>query len=426
MAHEETASGGLERPFIDARPALITGFAAAGIAWLMAVVLPDTAVPLRVLSLTIGLLGAGVAAAIALGTAWNSDGGRRRGAAVLALAGVAGVVAEGGFNKEWDMAVLTLWISVGLALGGAVVLLLPRTLRRLVASAFVIFHFGGIVTAVTMVPATDGSSPWLSSQLWAYIYRPYLQYTWLANGYHFYSPEPGPTELLYFRIAYADGTARWVRVPERAENNGSLKARRLGSLATGTSQTVPQNNLPPETVTRRNQAGREHKPPIPMAPGDVNSQYREPTLQGRRLIESYVRHLARTRPHPTDPSQPITGIKVYLVEYWFPSPEELNEGMDPLDPTLYLAFYQGDFEPTGQMKTSCQQIEFNEAGGMVRKTQDPFLYWLIPILRDEEDTAPSKTAATSGPSIRQPYHGSTRPPRNYVLIHAGDKEDTSW
>src|SRR5438045_224861 len=84
----------------------------------------------------------------------------------------------------------------------AVLVLLPRPARRVVLSLLLLVHFAGILTAVTAVDPQGGSAPWVSRQLFARVYRPYLGFMYLSNAYHFYSPNPGPPTLLWFRIQY--------------------------------------------------------------------------------------------------------------------------------------------------------------------------------------------------------------------------------
>ncbi len=69
------------------------------------------------------------------------------------------------------------------------------------------------MTAVTAVepPGADGSLAF--RWLWGKVYRPYLQFFYLNNAYHFYSPEPGPPVLVWFRIDYTDNKSMWYRIP---------------------------------------------------------------------------------------------------------------------------------------------------------------------------------------------------------------------
>src|SRR5437667_416198 len=82
------------------------------------------------------------------------------------------------------------------ALAGAALVAAPRPWRQGVISAIIVFHFGGIFMATASPPPT----PWLVEQMFQRVYNPYLQFMYLRNAYHFYSPEPGPASLLCFLL----------------------------------------------------------------------------------------------------------------------------------------------------------------------------------------------------------------------------------
>ena len=86
------------------------------------------------------------------------------------------------------------------ALAGAFLLLLPESGRRVALVCGAAFHFCGILSAVFSVPPPGGNAPWLVQQAWVRVYRPYLQFVYLNNAYHFYSPEPGPPSFMWYRL----------------------------------------------------------------------------------------------------------------------------------------------------------------------------------------------------------------------------------
>src|SRR5438105_2158625 len=88
---------------------------------------------------------------------------------------IAFLVSKKLHQTTWDSAALLFRIATVLAAVSAVVVLLPSVGRRIVVSLVILFHFGGILTAVTAVPP----SPWLSTQIWNTVYRPYLYFMWL-------------------------------------------------------------------------------------------------------------------------------------------------------------------------------------------------------------------------------------------------------
>jgi hypothetical protein len=378
---------------------------AAGLAAVVLAVLALWAEPapgllgIRLGLLLSGLLAAGVAVA-----------NRPRSAPVLGLAALIGLTASFGFDSQWDTALLMLRVLSAVAAVAAVLVLLPRRAARFAVSVLIVVHFGGILTAVLSVPPPGGQAPWLANQLWTRFYRPYLQFMYLNNAYHFYSPEPGPATLLWFHIAYSDGSSRWISFPDRREHTSDPLAlsyyRRLPLSEAINQQVLPLTEPPPELTQRRAQAGQLLGIPSPVEvalylPG--LPQFRVPTDTGRQMLQSFARHVYRAYAH-ADPQVTVAGVKVYRVVHTMLPPGRFAAGVSPLEPTLYLPYYQGEFDREGNLK----------------HPDDPFLYWLIPILRVEpgEDTVLLGLA----PFIdrRLPARGGGEI-RDYVQIHAQSK-----
>jgi hypothetical protein len=412
-------------------PVLMTGLAAVALAWLLGAALPG-ALAIRALLLAAGVLATGIALALQLPCTEKTREGRLLAAGLWLLAAVVTVVARLAMSPSWDSIALLSRVATGVCLLAAAVTALPAGWRMLVVTLLILFHFGGICIAVVNVAPPSGGTPWLATQLWLRVYRPYLTMTNLNNGYHFYAPEPGPCALVFFRVEYADGLSRWVRIPNHPECTCHLERRRYGSLATTLGQIMPMMpQREEELCSRRLEAGRNHEPPIPPVPDmPLPMQYHEAGMQVRLILSSYVRWVAKNTPHPLDEDVPVTGVKVYRVQYTNPPVEHFQEGRDPLDPTLYAAFYQGDYEPNGTIKESCFKIRRDKQGQVVEITQDPFLWWQIPILRVPSD--PNKAPQGPDPSIAMPVTKSARRTAgpwsgegkivNYVYIHAGDKD----
>jgi hypothetical protein len=144
------------------------------------------------------------------------------------------------------------------------------------------------------------------------------------------------------------------------------------------------------------------------------------------MLETYARHVARTTPHPTDPTLAVTGVKIYRVIHRILGADEFSRGLHPLDPTTYLAYYQGDFEPDGTLKATCLFDEWTPTGYVVHH-QDPYLYWIIPIVREQppEPSAPEPRAFRTllGKESSRPVTIQELRVRNYVKFHAGDKDE---
>jgi hypothetical protein len=303
------------------------------------------------------------------------------------------LVSEWFHQIPWDSAALLFRVVTVLSAVGAVVVLLPSVGRRIVISLFILFHFGGILTAVTSV----NPSPWVVQQVWTSVYRPYLYFLWLNNAYHFYSPEPGPAYLMWYCIEYEpdpDGTKnfRWVMVPDLDEKghpmnpdnsriwSGTEYTRRL-SLAeyTGTGG-VARSDLFDLLQMRLIAGHRDGIPPFPPNELRYELQYREPGDIGKRWIQSYVRHVAYTYKHENKPDRPVVSVKFYRVIHQFMDPGMLNSGGDPNERRFYWPFYYGEFDKDGNMKKECEEREVDMNTGQYRKDRkDPYLYWLIPI-----------------------------------------------
>jgi hypothetical protein len=407
MPKDPVTASDADWPLTNPYPALAVGLVMASIAWLWHLLLGNVGTPLRVLLIIAAVVSAGTGVHIRFRDLGRALEERLRSAGVLALAALVAFLADLALNDEWDMAGLPLHVLIAVALAGAICIQFPPQARRAVVSLLALVHFGGILTAVTMLPPPAGQGTWWANQLWVRFYRPYLQFFYLNNAYHFYSPEPGPAELLWFRVEYADGSGQWVKVPDRNEYQPNLISRRWGSLPVSASQFMPSPPVfPPELVERRREAGTKHQPPIPLPEGELNQQYRQPTPESQLLLGSYACYVARTHPHPRDSNQVVTGVKIYQVEYSYPTQEDIAEGIDFYEPTLYRAYYQGEYDTNGRLKPSSFQMEFQQEGDMVRTntTQDPFLHWWIPIIREGD------------PKQR------TMPVQDYVKIHAGEKE----
>jgi hypothetical protein len=384
---------------------MLTGLGAIAGAWLLGTAPEDSAPGLRALLIAFGMLAMGTSLALHLPSAsWDAAG--RRGSARLWLLALAGtIVARLALDPDQD-SIAVLFRALTLISGVVAFLtLLPTVWRRLGISLLIVFHFIGLCTAIVIVPAPEGHPPWLAWQLWTRVYHPWLTFTALDN------PQPlgrSPTVLLWFRVEFADGASRWLRLPDPGVSRNQVERRRWAGLAEAVSKTVPLAPMHEEEMIRlREEAGKAHNPPIPMGSIPPAEQYREPVVQAKLLLASYARYVARNTEHPLGRPSPVTGVKIYRVEYHSPPAQHFAEGREPLDPTLYTAFYQGLYSPQGQL------------------TPDPFLYWLIPIVRVPKDqigpTSPIPGAVKTDPRKLDPWTPDGRI-INYVNIHAGDKD----
>lgn len=304
---------------------------------------------------------------------------------VLAIASVTALLAFFGTNPNWDAIRVMMGLMAAVAAVATLLLRLPQTVRRVAISLFVLYHFCGILSAIT----SPHPMPWLTAQLWSRVFRPHLEFCYVNNAYQFYSPQPGPAQVLWFCIYGEDGQSHWLKIPRRAEVLDPLGVeyfRRL-SLTERANQNVPTPLGPPEElrVVRWN-----YRSLIPLHPELLDlQQFRMPNEHARQILASYARHVAKT--YGTGrPDVPVKSVKVYLTQHRMLGQKEFADGMDPFDPTTYIPFFVGDFDVDGNLTDP----------------NDPMLYWIVPIIRGPNH----KSGPPGSPGLDI---------RNYVTVHAG-------
>ena len=341
-----------------------------------------TVVALRVLLTFAGALAVGIACYLRPGHA-----------KLFGLAFGAALLTRLGFPPQWDSTVIISGMAAVAAGVGAIITAMPMHYRKVAASAIVLLHFGGIMVSVTS-PSTP---PWLTDAIGTWIYRPYLQSTYLTNAYHFYSPEPGPASQLWFCVKYkpdAKGnvSVQWLKFPSRPKDMFDPLAlsyyRRL-------SLTMRIEDVQPTPVTDDMKRARimrsvgDHG--IPFSPEfTLENQYILPSDAIREFyLPSYVRHVAHMKELRHPDGLEIDTIRVYRVIHLILSPQFLQV-KGPYDPTTYEPFYLGEFDTSGKL---------TDPG-------DPLLYWMIPIMwvpdPNKGDIPPWQTPRTN--------------PENFILI----------
>ncbi len=402
------------RLFTDPKPARTAGLAAISLAFYLCLAL--TAIHLNwwalwLIPLLIGLISAGAAVAIAPSSPGN---------VAWAGAGTALAFVVAHWSK-WDISAPFLMGTMSIvAFVAAFLLVLPRVKRRVVVSAFIVFHFGGILCA----NAAAAPQPWVAGQLFEVLFRPCLQAVYLAHAYRWFAPEPpAATPFLWFRLEFepdSDGKrfSRWVKIPNFDAHGRGVdfdavgNPRRLPCVATIRRQSmvysasVPGNaSLLEKYKNNRLIAGQARGiPTVPNQP--LEAQFREPSPAGKLWLSMYVRHVARKYQHELEPQKPVVSVKVYQVSHEIIRPHEVTAGRSWDDPTTYHAFYQGEYDPDGRMKKSCREVDFDADGYMVELHRDPFLYFEIPIV------------AEATLQIKKSGYKVT----NYLRKHAGDSE----
>jgi hypothetical protein len=403
MAHDSGIKQGDRRmPFTSPWPLILAGWGSAMLA-LLVETFGAAFIPLRVLLVVTAVLLALGGVSIRLRQTSEDVEERFKTAGFIWLAGAVPFLCGLTMNKDWDTASLLLGVFVAIAIVGGLIVLLPRLFRRLLLTVLVVIHFAGMFTAFASVPPPGGQSSWLVNQAWVRFYRPYLNFIYMVNAYHFYSPEPGPPSLLWFYIVYEDGSSRWVEIPNHQESPTRMAYQRRLALTESANQLQngPFENYEEKLAMRvqagrlfRTQDGKTSRPdPIPdiRQPMFAGFEYRVPTQWAKKHIASYARYVAKHFPSEEDPSLAVKRVKVYRATHSMVGAAQLApedpgvSPVDPFDPTMYLPYYQGEFDKDGNLLDA----------------DDPFLYWLIPI-------------------IREPLPGDSKKMRvvDYVKIHA--------
>lgn len=331
---------------------------------------------------------------------------------------IAGLIA---LPPHWDSIRFMFRVLAGVALLGAVFVALNFTWRVRLASALIAFHFCGIFLATTS-PATQAGTPpyWITEQLFNKIFMHYLQFVYLRNAYHFYSPEPGPASIVAFLIKTKAGKEiingeerdryerRWVVIPRRPQDVkdplGVSYFRRLSiteQVAAPGSPVVTSESS--EIYQRRMMAfyeeprgpGRVVEQLIPLNPYEpMESQYRMPSLiTYRYLLPSYAQHIIHEEVD-RDKMEDTT-VMIYQLVHRTMNVQEARAGVAPFAPGAYRAFYLG---------------EYNVHGELVNP-RDPMLYWHVPVY------------------ARQPGYFTDENPEkfeDYLSRHAGLTFNWSW
>lgn len=228
---------------------------------------------------------------------------------------------------------------------------------KLLVSLIVLFHLSAILSHVIA-----GGGPFVMRQL-SSLYRPYLKTMWLDNAYRFYAPDPGPTEVFWYKLHYQDGTTRWTQVPRREDFYLRMPFQRHMSIALLGSMMVEQEPVPPTD----NAAS--------VASVLVNNQTAMRTVltpMGQIFLRSYARHIASVeKEHPASHS-PLAYMDCYLVKYLIRSPLEMRFNLDMYDPRMLRIQYVAAFTPDGLIA--------NHKDGFKEKAPDDLF---IELLQDE-------------------------------------------
>jgi hypothetical protein len=362
-------------------PVLCAALGATLLAGLLKGVDATSTAPIRALLLLAGLVMAGSAVVKAVRRRTEDLDNRLEVSSQIAIASLVPLGAFLGIDWEWDSARMVLIALIGVALFGALLVLLPSQARRFLISLLILYHFGGIFTAVLSVKPPNAPPMWLANQLWVHVYQPYVQFLYVNNAYHFYSPDPGPPTMLWAHLKYADGTTEWTKFPDRQNSPVPMHYQRMLAMTESTNNVA----VLPDVLFQLRQKHREdamtaHKLQIPPHPFVLpNLQLQVPNEYSKVMVASYARHLARENPWKNSPGNKLVRLRLYRVKHEIISPYDVATGHSPLEKKHYLAYYQGQFDSEGRMQFD-DVVEPKTQ--QVVKFGDPFLYWLIPIMQD--------------------------------------------
>ncbi|MCI0702827.1 MAG: hypothetical protein L0241_17235 [Planctomycetia bacterium] len=292
---------------------------------------------------------------------------------VWALGSATALLAIAGAPAHWDSFRLLFGAMAAIAIAWTLAQLAPPKYRLPALSALVLFHFTGIFLATTSPPTT----PWVTEQAFIRVFNPYLQFIYLRNAYHFYSPEPGPASVLVCLLKTETGSdpvtgekqykTQWIVLPKRPADIkdplGLTYYRRL-SLTEQVARAYPALESGADTFEKRELLTRRRNTVIPLHLQMAHTrQYRLPQPEvARYVLPSYASHVILEYV-PTEELSKTT-VKVYRLEHSTLQVEQFVKNADPWSPKMYLPFFLGEFD----------------AHGNLVNPQEPLLYWLLPIL----------------------------------------------
>ena len=180
---------------------------------------------------------------------------------------------------------------------------------RVVASLLVAFH----VFAVFVAPWSSPPPASALSEACANAMYPYLKAVAIDNGYRFFAPDPGPSNLVRYEIEYADGRTESWEFPDPSRHWPRLYYHRQFML----SETLAGMYSEAESI-----------PPLETLSAE-DRKLAEAQLAGGELLK---RSVARYLLLQHDGAQ---RIKMHLRRHLIPTPADIQGGMQIDDERLY-------------------------------------------------------------------------------------------
>ena len=216
----------------------------------------------------------------------------------------------------------------------------PRPWVKLLVSLLVVAQFFVIFTVITSASSPNFPASPVARDL-AVLTRPYAQAFFMHNAYRFYAPEPGPTNMLWVRYQYQDGTTRWQEMPRVQDFASRIPYQRHLALLLMLGMTEMKVAVTPdgqESLSAWND-------PLAVAKAKYSPV-------GRACMGSFVRHLTHQSEYARSDvpnSTPVTNVEVYHVLHYIPTPDHTKLGWRYEDPRLYMAVYVGTYAPDGKL-----------------------------------------------------------------------------
>jgi hypothetical protein len=215
-------------------------------------------------------------------------------------------------------------------------------------------------------------------------FLPYLGSLWLTNGYRYYAPDPGETDVLWFHINYEDGTAHWYVVPNRDDFYQRMPFQRYMSVAMLAMMKTHWEEVPP--------AEDAAAAASIMARGSGKSQ-QVLNMFGEIYFRSYARFVARRYQENPTTRSPLDTIDIYRVHYQIRSPYEVRMNYDTYDPRKLDIALVGTYAPDG--------IRLSKQRGFIPRVPDDFFIELVqneiaPLLEENDRLPPNQRKSLAG------------------------------
>jgi hypothetical protein len=199
----------------------------------------------------------------------------------------------------------------------------PTRWVRIVVTVVIVTQFSMILIAVIGGGTERFPSPPPVVEALIHV-RCYLQSVFLANPYRFYAPDPGPTELFWYRIEYENGGVRWRDFADRETFWNRMPYQRHSVLTMMPAQMKSAH------------------------PTNPREQLMYPAAF--ILIQSYTRHVAVSQESvtPSGEPNPVREVEAYHLPHGIAEPWMIRLGWDAYDLRLHGAFYLGAFDREGR------------------------------------------------------------------------------